>query len=66
MLSLPLTQSTQELSLTLQTPHGDPIYATLHTDDGIAIVLVALASLAVAALGLYCLLAVIKTFRKKY
>lgn len=57
--------SAQELSFTLQTPHGDPVHVTLHTDDGLILLLVCLGALAVAALGLYSVLTVIKALRGK-
>ena len=55
----------EELSVIVHTAHSEPIYATLHADEGIVVVLVALASLAVAALGLYTVVAIIKALRNK-
>lgn len=39
----------QELRVTLQTASGELFKAVIHTDDGIAVVLVALTALVVAA-----------------
>jgi hypothetical protein len=55
----------QELSVTLETTEGKLLHAVIHTDDGIAILLVALAALVVAALGLWCVLALGKLVRRK-
>lgn len=62
---LPRPLSSQELTFTLERPHDKTIHLSLRTDDGLVILLIALMGLAVAALGLYSVLTVIKVLRRK-
>ncbi len=55
---------TQELRVTVQTTHGNLFNAIIHTDNGVAILLIALASLVVAALGLWSALALVRERRR--
>ena len=55
---------TQELRVTVQTTHGSLFNAVIHTDNGIAFLLIALAALVVAALGLWSVLALVRSLRR--
>jgi hypothetical protein len=55
----------QELRVSVQTTNGRLFNAVIHTDTGIAILLIALAALVVAALGLWSVLALVRALRRQ-
>lgn len=58
------SQLAQELRVTVQTTHGRLFNAVVHADNGVAILLIALAALVVAALGLWSVLTLVRALRR--